>query len=35
MKTNLIKGLVMSALAFSVPVFSDTTEEANADITKP
>ena len=35
MKTNLIKGLVMSALAFSVPVFSDTTEDlVNALVTK-
>ena len=35
MKTNLIKGLVMSALAFSVPVFSDTNEDlVNALVTK-
>ena len=35
MKKNLIKGLVMSALAFSAPVFSDTTEDlVNALVTK-
>ena len=35
MKKNLIKGLVVSALAFSVPVFSDTTEDlVNALVTK-
>ena len=35
MKTNLIKVLVMSALAFSLPVFSDTTEDlVNALVTK-
>ena len=35
MKKNLIKGLVVSALAFSVPAFSDTTEDlVNALVTK-
>ena len=35
MKKNLIKGLVVSALAFSAPVFSDTTEDlVNALVTK-
>ena len=35
MKQNLIKGLVVSTLAFSVPVFSDTTEDlVNALLTK-
>ena len=35
MKQNLIKGLVVSTLAFSVPVFSDTTEDlVNALVTK-
>ena len=35
MKQNLIKGLVVSILAFSVPVFSDTTEDlVNALVTK-
>ena len=35
MKKKLIKGLVVSALAFSVPVFSDTTEDlVNALVTK-
>ena len=35
MKKSVIKGLVVSALAFSVPVFSDTTEDlVNALVTK-
>ena len=35
MKQNLITGLVVSTLAFSVPVFSDTTEDlVNALVTK-
>ena len=35
MKQNLIKGLVVSTLAFSVPIFSDTTEDlVNALVTK-
>ena len=35
MKKSVIKGLVVLALAFSVPVFSDTTEDlVNALVTK-
>jgi len=35
MKKSVIKGLMVSALAFSVPVFSDTTEDlVNSLVTK-